>query len=137
MSEKAYEEMLDRARAKLPQETSKKDRFEPPKPQSTVAGSRTILHNFKEICAYLERDPRHLLKFLSGELATASSAEETRVIFQGKFTPQAIDGLVNRYIQEFVLCPVCHQPDTDIVRQDRFNFLVCKACGAKSSIRAI
>jgi translation initiation factor 2 subunit 2 len=137
MSAKSYEEMLDRARAKLPKETSKKDRFEPPKPESTVTGNRTILHNFRELCTYLERDPKHLLKFLSGELATASSVEESRAVFQGKFTNQAIGGLVNRYIQEFVLCPVCHQPDTDIVRKDRFNFLVCKACGARSSIRTV
>jgi len=137
MSEETYEKMLDRARANLPQETSKKDRFEPPKPQSTITGNRTILNNFRDICTYLERDPRHLQKFLSGELATASSVEETRVVFQGKFTPQVIDGLVNRYTLEFVMCPVCHQPDTDIVRQDRFNFLVCKACGAKSSIRTV
>ncbi|MEM2273205.1 MAG: hypothetical protein QXX56_03185, partial [Candidatus Bathyarchaeia archaeon] len=38
---------------------------------------------------------------------------------------------------EFVNCPICKRPDTKIIKEKRFNFLVCEACGAKSPVRRI
>lgn len=137
MVEDDYEKLLDRARSELPPEVLKRKRFELPRPTSFVSGNRTVLHNFKEVCDRLRRDQGHLLKFLSKELATAGTINGTRAVFQGKFDVRSMERLVDRYAREFVLCPVCHQPDTRIVREDRFYFLVCDACGARSSIRGI
>jgi translation initiation factor 2 subunit 2 len=36
-----------------------------------------------------------------------------------------------------VICPICKRPDTKIVKERRFHFLICEACGAKSSIRPV
>ncbi|MFQ6075944.1 MAG: translation initiation factor IF-2 subunit beta, partial [Candidatus Bathyarchaeia archaeon] len=69
--EEEYKRLLNRAQAQLPQQVFRRERFEMPKPISTIAGNRTILHNFKEICDRLLRDQNHFLKFLSSELATA------------------------------------------------------------------
>lgn len=132
-----YEEMLKRARSKLPHEVLEKKRFEFPRPRSSTIGVRTILYNFKEISDILNRDPNHLLKFLSGELATAGTIDDSRAIFQGKFSRDTIDRLVKRYIDDFVVCPVCKLPDTNLVKEKRFHFLRCEACGAKSSIRPV
>ncbi|MFQ6075787.1 MAG: translation initiation factor IF-2 subunit beta, partial [Candidatus Bathyarchaeia archaeon] len=101
------------------------------------AGNRTIIHNFKEFCDRLRRDQNHFLKFLSSELATAGTIEGARAVFQGRFRADILERLVSRYVKDFVICPVCNQPDTRIVREDRFNFLICDACGAKSSARAV
>jgi len=137
MSDDAYKKLLDKALAQLPPIAAKKDRFEMPKPQSSISGSRTILYNSKEISDRLRRDREHLLKFLSGELATAGTIDGAQVIFQGRFDNKTIDRLVERYTQEFVLCPICHQPDTRIVREERLYFLICDACGARSSLRGL
>jgi len=98
---------------------------------------RTILANFKEICEALNREPHHVLKFLSGEMATAATLQGTRAIFQGKFGNDTFERLIERYTNEFVICPVCKRPDTKIVKERRFFFLVCEACGARSSIRPV
>ena len=98
---------------------------------------RTVLSNFKEICDALNRKPRHVLKFLSGEMATAATIQRTRAIFQGKFDYATFERLIKRYTNEFVVCPVCKRPDTKIVKERRFLFLICEACGAKSSIRPV
>ncbi|MFH0896431.1 MAG: translation initiation factor IF-2 subunit beta [Candidatus Bathyarchaeota archaeon] len=135
MSEGDYRKLLDKAISQLPPESSKKDRFEKPKPSSSISGNRTILYNLKDICDRLKRDRNQMLKYLAGELATSGTVDGNRAIFQGKFDNRALEQLVERYINEFVLCPVCHQPDTRIARKDRVYFLVCEACGASSSIR--
>jgi translation initiation factor 2 subunit 2 len=130
-----YEALLKRARSQLPEITSKRERLEIPSLHYTVVGMRTIVHNFKEIAEILNRDPQHILKFLTGELATAAIMQESRVIFQGKFPRETIERLLQRYMETFVICPVCKRPDTKIVKEKRLSFLVCEACGAKSSVR--
>ncbi len=132
-----YKELLERANSQLPSDISDHKRFEVPPPRSFINGMRTILANFKDISDALNRDPRHVLKFFSKEMATAATMQRNRAIFQGKFYPDTFERLTQRYIKEFVVCPVCTRPDTKIVKDKRFLFLVCEACGARSSISTL
>ena len=132
-----YKELLERAQSQLPSDVREHKRFEVPQPYSFINGMRTVLANFKEICDALNRDPRHVLKFFSKEMATAATMQRNRAIFQGKFQRDTFDRLIQRYIKEFVVCPVCTRPDTKIVKDRRLLFLVCEACGARSSISTI
>ena len=135
---KSYEELLKRAQAKLPEEKGSGERFEIPRVRTFVLGrSRTIIRNFKEIANALNRNPQHLMKFFSNEMATAGNLEETRATFQGKFRNDTFEHLLKTYIDNFVICPVCKRPDTRVVKEKRFSFLKCEACGAKSSVKAI
>ncbi len=131
-----YKEMLKRARAQLPPEVFEHKRFEIPRPRGSTIGMRTILHNHKEICDALNRDPRQVLKFFSKEMATAGTLDGTRAIFQGKFRRDTLERLIKRYVDAYVLCPVCRRPDTKIVKERRLSFLICEACGARSSVRS-
>ncbi|MEM1550633.1 MAG: translation initiation factor IF-2 subunit beta [Candidatus Bathyarchaeia archaeon] len=137
MVELKYERMLDEAYEQLPQEVFKRERLEVPRALCTTFGSRTFLENFKEICEILNRDPNHVLRYLLREMATSGMIEGHRAVFQGKFECETIDRLVRRYMDEFVICPVCKRPDTKIIKEKRINFLVCEACGAKSPVRRI
>jgi len=137
MAEMNYEKLLERAHSQLPPGAFKFDRFEIPRPICLIVGNRTLVTNFKEICDRLRRDQTHLLRFLARELATAGTVEGVRAVFQGKFGSTIIERLIERYVQEFVRCTVCGQPDTKIVREDRIHFMICEACGAKSPIHAI
>jgi len=132
-----YEELLKRARSQIPEPASKRERLELPKLHHSIIGMRTIVYNFKEISDALSRDPQHLLKFLTREVATAATMQETRVIFQGKFSEETLARLIQRYMESFVVCPVCKRPDTKIVKEKRLSFLICEACGAKSSVQQL
>ena len=129
-----YTKLLDAAMAEIPKRTSSGERFELPRIQGIRMGSRTIVQNFKEIADRMNRDPSHLLKFLSKELATAATTDGTRAILQGVFKVESMNRLLNIYTQRFVICPVCKRPDTKMDRQERYTFLTCEACGARSSI---
>jgi len=131
-----YREMLDRAYVELPQQVDTYERFTLPRPNVRRVGRRTVILNFKEICDELRREPDHLLKFLSGEMATLATFDGTRAIFQGNFGYDTIRNLLDIYTEKYVICPVCKRPDTRVMREKRLWFLQCEACGARSSIGA-
>ena len=132
-----YKELLKRARSQLPSDVFERKRFEIPKPRSITVGMRTIILNFKEICDAFNRDPQHLLRYLSREMATAGTVSGARAVFQGRFPRDTTERLVQHYGVAFVVCPVCKRPDTKIVREKRLSFMVCEACGARSSVRSM
>jgi translation initiation factor 2 subunit 2 len=129
-----YAKLLDSALESIPKKTSSGERFELPAIQGVRIGSRTIIQNFKDIADRMNRDPHHLLKFLSKELATAATMDGGRAIFQGVFKVESVNRLLNIYTQRFVICPVCKRPDTKIDKQERYAFLACEACGARSAM---
>ena len=132
-----YNELLKRARAQVPEVTLKKERLELPRLYVSMVGMRTTIGNFKEVSDTLDRDPQHILKFLTREMATAATYHDGRAIFQGKFPRDTFERLLQRYMEGFVTCPVCKRPDTKIVKEKRLSFTVCNACGAKSSIKQL
>jgi translation initiation factor 2 subunit 2 len=132
-----YDELLKRACSEMPQVSVKRERLELPRLFITNVGMRTIISNFKEVADVLNRDPQHILKFLTREMATAATFHDSRAIFQGRFKRDSFERLLQRYIENFVTCPVCNRPDTKVVKEKRLSFLVCNACGAKSSIKQL
>ena len=132
-----YDELLKRARDQVPEVTLKKERLELPRLFVTMVGMRTTIANFKEISDTLDRDPQHILKFLTREMATAATYHDGRAIFQGKFPRDTFERLLQRYTESFVTCPVCKRPDTKIVKEKRLSFIVCNACGARSSVKQL
>jgi len=133
-----YVRLLDRAYSQLPRGVSTRSgRFEVPRPIVTIAGARTVVQNFKAICDAMNRNPELVLKFLSKELGTAALFDGRRAVFQGKFFEDTIENLIKTFIKEYVICPVCKRPDTHLVKEKRFLFLDCDACGARSSLRPI
>lgn len=131
-----YQKLLDRALEKIPKKKGSGERFELPPLQITRSKTRTWIANFKEICEYMNRDSHHVLKFLTRELATAATVEDSRAIFKGSFGRESIQRLLDIYVGRYLTCPICGRPDTKIVKEDRFLFLDCEACGARSSILA-
>jgi len=132
-----YDDLLKRAAEQMPEVSLKKERLELPRLYIQTIGMRTIISNFGEIADTLDRDPQHILKFLTREMATAATFHDNRAIFQGKFQRESFERLLQRYMDAFVICPVCKRPDTKLVKEKRLSFLVCNACGAKSAIKQI
>ncbi len=132
-----YDDLLKRACEQMPEVQTKKERLELPRIMIQTVGMRTIISNFKEISDALDRDPQHVLKFLTREMATAATFHDSRAIFQGKFRADSFERLIQRYLEGYVTCPVCKRPDTRLVKEKRLSFVVCNACGAKSSIKQL
>ena len=131
-----YEMLLSRLRDKLGNTTKKQaSRLELPTPQIIWVGQRTIFRNFMDFPKALNRDPEKLLLYLNKELASAGYIAGERVIFLGRKEPSSFGALIDRYVKDYVICPVCGSPDTRTKKSKKLGFLLCEACGAKSSIK--
>jgi translation initiation factor 2 subunit 2 len=131
-----YEMLLSRLRDKLGNTTKKQaSRLELPTPQIIWVGQRTIFRNFMDFPKALNRDPEKLLLYLNKELASAGYIAGDRVIFLGRKEPSSFGALIDRYVKDYVICPVCGSPDTRTEKSKKLGFLLCEACGAKSSIK--
>jgi len=130
-----YQELLDKAYKEVRQ-VKVAERFEVPKVEGHIVGTRTIISNFSQIASTLRRKPEHLAKFLSRELATQATIEADRLILNRKLSSKMINEKIEAYVKEFVICPECGKPDTELIKEDRFMFIHCLACGAKHSVRA-
>ena len=131
-----YEQLLERGRKKLPDTVLETSRFEVPKVLGHIQGNRTIISNFQQIADTLRRDPEHLLKYVLKELATPGELKKSAMIIGTKISASRINEKVQQYAKEFVICSECRKPDTKLVKDDKFLFLKCSACGAKHTVKA-
>ena len=51
-----YEELLDRARDRIPEGISQRSRWTMPEPDIMIEGSQTILRNFSDVVDAMDRD---------------------------------------------------------------------------------
>ena len=83
----------------------------------------TIIKNLDNISKSLERDKKQILSFLSKKLGTSTTNEKLR----GNFTFQQLEELLEIYINKFILCSSCSNPET--IQNEKKLTLICKACG--------
>ena len=132
-----YEELLNDAYKNIKPIESKIDRFEIPKVEGHVEGTKTIITNFKQICTYVRRDCAHMVKFLLRELAAPGSIKGDRLVITRKISSSLINEKIALYTQQYVICKECKKPDTEIMKDGEFTFLHCLACGAKKPVSKI
>ena len=126
-----YFQLLKKAREEMPRKIEERKRFEMPKVVVEYHGKKTVIRNFEEICDILRRDKKHLEKFLFRELATPGYEQGGMLILQTTIQQSIIQKKLEKYVKEYVLCKICGQPDTRIVKERRITFIKCDACGAK------
>lgn len=132
-----YEALLDKAYKELPDVLKEHSRFERPTADSMVQGKITIVKNLGDIAKAINRKPDLISKYLIKELGTAGTHDGQHLTVKGQFRQSQIQDRLDAFLDEFVLCSECKRPDTKILREDRINFLVCEACGARRSLGSI
>ena len=132
-----YKKLLKKAMSELPESAKHVGaRFEIPKVKGHVEGNKTIITNFNQICSILRRESSQLLKYLQRELATPATFDGTRLILGRKVSSALINTKVEKYVNEFVLCPDCKKPDTILKKEDKVLIVKCTACGARHPVKA-
>ena len=96
---------------------------------------KTFLRNFSEYPKILRRDPDKILQYLAKEFAVPAQLLGEKAMFIGKRDPDDFTRLFGIYIKDYVKCSTCGSPDTKIEKENRIPFLICEACGAKSTMK--
>ncbi|ORZ36305.1 domain found in IF2B/IF5-domain-containing protein [Catenaria anguillulae PL171] len=94
-------------------------------------GIKTVLPNLTEVARSLHRPPMYPCKFFGTELGaqTKHDAKNDRYIINGAHDAQRLQELVGTFIEKFVLCGGCGNPETDLKIINGMIERHCLACG--------
>ncbi|KAG9104497.1 hypothetical protein FRC06_001878 [Ceratobasidium sp. 370] len=101
-------------------------------------GIKTVIPNMSDISRALSRPPTYPTKFFGCELGAQTSFDEKgdRYIVNGAHDASRLRELLDGFIDKFVLCAECKNPETDLIIVPRTEdiFRDCKACGARTGV---
>nr|ABK96053.1 unknown [Populus trichocarpa] len=138
-----YEELLGRVfnilRENNPELAGDRRRTVMRPPQVLREGTKkTVFVNFMDLCKTMHRQADHVMAFLLAELGTSGSLDgQQRLVIKGRFAPKNFEGILRRYINEYVICLGCKSPDTILSKENRLFFLRCEKCGSGRSVAPI
>ncbi|KDQ17681.1 hypothetical protein BOTBODRAFT_53221 [Botryobasidium botryosum FD-172 SS1] len=100
-------------------------------------GIKTVIPNMADVARALSRPPTYPTKFFGCELGAQTTFDEKndRYIVNGAHDATRLRELLDAFIDKFVLCGSCKNPETDLILTKNDDiFRDCKACGARSNI---
>jgi translation initiation factor 5 len=100
-------------------------------------GIKTAVMNTAEVARALGRPPAYIIKYFGFELGAQTSINEgtDRYLVNGVHDAPKLQDTLDGFINKFVLCGSCKNPETDIVITKDGNLIRdCKACGQRTDI---
>lgn len=117
-------------------------RYKMPRLMSKVEGKgngvKTVMVNLTEVAAALKRSTAQVTKYFGCEMGAMSKYEPKteKALVNGAFETKVLQEALTGYIEKFVLCPGCGNPETNQEirgkKKSATLFLDCKACGANT-----
>lgn len=101
-------------------------------------GIKTVVPNMEDVARALNRPPSYPTKFFGTELGAQTTMANDRYIVNGAHQADRLRELLDSFIDKFVLCASCKNPETELVitgkgRNEDIH-RDCKACGAHTGI---
>ncbi|KAL3707722.1 eukaryotic translation initiation factor 5 [Talaromyces marneffei ATCC 18224] len=99
-------------------------------------GIKTVVVNLNTVAQSLARPPEYLIKYFGFEIGAQANAKPTddRWIINGAHDAPKLQDLLDGFIDKFVLCKKCKNPETEVILKDNRITLDCKACGQRSDV---
>ena len=99
-------------------------------------GIKTVVANLSSVAQSLARPPAYVIKYFGFELGaqTNTNPADDRWIINGAHEASKLQDHLDGFINKFVLCKSCKNPETDINVKDGRIMLDCKACGQRSAV---
>lgn len=101
-------------------------------------GIKTVIPNIEEVARALNRPPTYPTKYFGCELGAQTSFANDRYIVNGAHQVDHLRKLLDGFIDSFVLCANCKNPETELVITGKGKnediHRDCKACGSQTGI---
>lgn len=94
-------------------------------------GVKTLISNITTISKSLNRPVVYIIKYAGYELCaqTQCDLKKQKFIINGSYEVQKLQAIVDAFINKYVLCSECGNPETDLIVQKSAVLQLCKACG--------
>ncbi|KAL4725038.1 eukaryotic translation initiation factor 5 [Fusarium chlamydosporum] len=99
-------------------------------------GIKTVVVNLSSVAASLARPGSYVIKYFGFELGAQTNIDpkDDRWIINGAHDAPKLQDHLDGFINKFVLCKKCKNPETDVVIKDDHILLDCKACGQRTDV---
>lgn len=97
-------------------------------------GIKTVIVNMPEVAKALGRPPMYPTKYIGCELGAqvAHDAKNDRYIVNGAHDCVKLQDILDGFIEKFVLCKACENPETYMTVKREKIYMTCTACGETS-----
>lgn len=99
-------------------------------------GIKTVVVNLSSVAASLARPGAYVIKYFGFELGAQTNIDpkDDRWIINGAHDSAKLQDHLDGFINKFVLCKKCKNPETDVHIKDDHIVLDCKACGQRTDV---
>ncbi|KAG5924251.1 hypothetical protein E4U61_001099 [Claviceps capensis] len=99
-------------------------------------GIKTVIPNVSSVGASLARPASFIIKYFGFELGamTNHDPKDDRWIINGAHEASKLQDYLDGFINKFVLCKSCKNPETDVKIENERILLDCKACGQRTMV---
>ncbi|KAI1496737.1 domain found in IF2B/IF5-domain-containing protein [Biscogniauxia marginata] len=99
-------------------------------------GIKTVVVNLSSVAASLARPGSYVIKYFGFELGAQTNIDppDDRWIINGAHDAPKLQDYLDGFINKFVLCKKCKNPETDVVIKEGHIVLDCKACGQRTDV---
>ena len=99
-------------------------------------GIKTVVVNLSSVAASLARPGAYVIKYFGFELGAQTNIDpkDDRWIINGAHDAAKLQDHLDGFINKFVLCKKCKNPETDVNIKDGRILLDCKACGQRTEV---
>lgn len=99
-------------------------------------GIKTVVVNLSSVAASLARPGSYVIKYFGFELGAQTNLDpkDDRWIINGAHDAAKLQDHLDGFINKFVLCKKCKNPETDVNIKDDRILLDCKACGQRTDV---
>lgn len=113
-------------------------RYKMPKLEVQIEGrasnTRTILQNLSEVALSLKRPAIILLKYIGYEKGTQTDTKNNKYSIKGSYNEKELQDLIYTFIEKYVLCDECNNPETCYIFEKNIIVRKCYACGSKTKV---
>ena len=97
-------------------------------------GIKTVVVNLSNVADQLARPPNYVIKYFGFELGAQTNIDpkDDRWIINGAHDAGKLQDYLDGFINKYVLCKDCKNPETVIQIKDGDILLDCKACGQRT-----
>lgn len=101
-------------------------------------GIKTVVLNLADVAKSLHMHPAYITKFFGIELGAQSKfdASNERATINGCHSVPDLHHILDRFIQQFILCPACQLPELNMKMKSSSIKIQCDACGAASRLQS-
>ncbi|KAL7714553.1 Eukaryotic translation initiation factor [Entamoeba marina] len=97
-------------------------------------GIKTVIVNCEDIAKALVRPASYICRFFGLVFGAATNTDSGKYVINGKHEYKDLMTTLDKFIDRFVLCKKCKNPETYMTIKDKNLSLNCKACGEVTTV---